>query len=76
MRWRELGGFDWIEMQCEDVVVNMEREGRKAADFLGLAWHPDRARSHKTARQKVLSAPTYHDVRQLVYNRAIGRWQR
>jgi tetratricopeptide (TPR) repeat protein len=76
LRMRELGGFDWIETRYEDVVLNMAEEGRKATEFLGLPWHPNQARYHETARQKVLYAPTYHDVTQPVYNRAVGRWQR
>jgi hypothetical protein len=76
LRMRELSGFDWIETRYEDVVLNMEQEGRKATEFLGLPWHSNQARFHETARQKVLYAPTYHDVTQPVYNRAIGRWER
>jgi tetratricopeptide (TPR) repeat protein len=76
LRMRELGGFDWIETRYEDVVLNMKEEGRKATEFLGLAWHPNQERYHETARQKVLYAPTYHDVTQPVYRRAVGRWQR
>ncbi len=76
LRLRELGGFDWIETRYEDVVLNMAEEGRKATEFLGLPWHPDQARYHETARRKVLFAPTYHDVTQPVYKRAVGRWQR
>ena len=76
LRMRELGGFDWIETRYEDVVLNMAEEGRKATEFLGLPWHPDQARYHETARRKVLFAPTYHDVTQPVYKRAVGRWQR
>ncbi len=75
LRMRELGGFDWIETCYEDVVLNMEKEGRKATEFLGLPWHPNQARFHETARQKVLYAPTYHDVTQPVYARAVGRWE-
>jgi len=76
LRMRELGDFDWIETRYEDIVVNMEKEGRRATEFLGLTWHPNQARFHETARQKVLYAPTYHDVTQPVYNRAVGRWER
>ena len=75
LRLRELGGFDWIETRYEDVVLNTEQEGRKATEFLRLTWHPNQARSHETARKKVLYAPTYHDVTQPVYNRAVGRWR-
>jgi hypothetical protein len=76
LRMRELGGFDWIESRYEDVVENLEVEGRKVTEFLGLTWHPDQARYHETARRKVLYAPTYHDVTQPVYKRAVGRWER
>jgi tetratricopeptide (TPR) repeat protein len=76
LRLREIGGFEWIESRYEDVVADLETEGRKVTEFLGLTWHPDQARYHETARRKVLYAPTYHDVTQPVYKRAIGRWER
>ena len=75
LRVRELGGFDWIESRYEDVVADLETEGRKVTEFLGLQWHADQARSYETARRKVLYAPTYHDVTQPVYQRAMGRWE-
>lgn len=76
LRLRDLGGFDWIETRYEDVVANLEGEGRKVTEFLGLAWHADQARYYEAARRKFLFAPTYHDVTQPVYRRAVGRWQR
>ena len=76
LRMKELGGFDWIETRYEDVVADVAAEGRKATEFLGLRWHTDQERYFETARRKVLYAPTYHDVTQPVYNRAIGRWER
>jgi hypothetical protein len=76
LRIRELGGFDWIESRYEDVVANVEAEGRRVTEFLGLTWHPEQARYYETARRKVLFAPTYHDVTQPVYKRAVGRWAR
>ena len=76
LRMRELGGFNWIESRYEDVVKDLESEGRKVTEFLGLAWHPDQVRFYETARRKVLFAPTYHDVTQPVYQRAVGRWER
>lgn len=76
LRMRELGGFDWIESRYEDVVANVEAEGKRVTVFLGLTWHPDQARYYETARKKFLFAPTYHDVTQPVYKRAVGRWER
>ena len=76
LRMKEIGGFDWIETRYEDVVGSLDTEGRKVTSFLGLDWHPDQGRYHETARRKVLYAPTYHDVTQPVYRRAVGRWSR
>lgn len=76
LRLREMSGFDWLESRYEDVVTNLEKEGQKVTQFLGLKWHPNQARYHETARRKVLFAPTYHDVTQPVYTRAVGRWER
>jgi hypothetical protein len=76
LRMRELGGFDWIETRYEDVVNDLAGEGRRATEFLGRTWHEQQARYHETARRKFLFAPTYHDVTQPVYRRAMGRWER
>jgi len=76
LRLRELGGFGWLESRYEDVVADLATEGRKVTEFIGLSWHPDQARYFETARRKVLYAPTYHDVTQPVYQRAVGRWVR
>ena len=60
----------------EDVVANLEPQGRRVTEFLGLSWHPDQARYYETAKRKLLFAPTYRDVTQPVYKRAVGRWER
>jgi tetratricopeptide (TPR) repeat protein len=75
LRMRELGGFDWIETRYEDVVGNLEGEGRRVMRFLGLEWHEAQATYYETARRKFLNAPTYNEVTKPVYNRAVGRWQ-
>lgn len=76
LRMRDLGGFDWMETRYEDVVSNMENEGRRVTEFLGLSWHPNQINFFESARRKVLYAPTYHDVTQPVYKDAVGRWER
>ena len=75
LRMRELGGFDWIETRYEDVVANLEAEGRRVTEFLGLPWHPDQASFHETAQRKVVFAPTYNEVTKPVHNRAVKRWE-
>jgi len=75
LRLRELGGFDWIETRYEDVVNNLEAEGKRVTHFLGLQWNDAQAKYHEKARSKFVFAPTYHDVTKPVYKNAIGRWE-
>lgn len=75
LRFRELGGFDWIETRYEDIVGNLESEGRRVTEFLGLSWHHQQANYYESARKEFVFAPTYNDVTQPVYQRALGRWK-
>ncbi|HXA45195.1 MAG TPA: sulfotransferase, partial [Candidatus Angelobacter sp.] len=75
LRMRELGGFAWREVRYEDIVENLEPEGRKATEFLGLSWDAAQNRYYETARRKFLFAPTHHEVRQPLYRRAVDRWK-
>jgi tetratricopeptide (TPR) repeat protein len=75
LRLRDLGGFDWMETRYEDFVNNLEAGGRRLTEFLGLPWHESQARYYEPARQKFVFAPTYHDVTQPVYRRALRRWE-
>lgn len=75
LRFRELGGFDWIETRYENVVENLEKEGRRIMSFLNMPWHENQVRYHETARHKFLNAPTYNEVTKPVHDRAVGRWK-
>jgi tetratricopeptide (TPR) repeat protein len=75
LRMRGLGGFDWIETRYEEVVGNLEAEGRRVTNFLGLPWHEAQASYHETARNKFVHAPTYSEVTKPLHHRAVGRWK-
>ncbi len=75
LRMKEMGGFDWLETRYEDVVENVEGEGRRVTEFLGLPWHAEQVKFYEAARRKFVFAPTYHDVTKPVHKRAIGRWE-
>ncbi|MGD0814519.1 MAG: sulfotransferase [Verrucomicrobiota bacterium] len=75
LRLRELDGFEWIETRYEDVVGNLEREGRRVTNFLGLPWRADQAAYYETSRRKFVHSPTYDEVTKPVYTRAVKRWE-
>lgn len=75
LRVRELGGFDWAEIRYEDVVADVEKEGRRVTSFLGMQWNEAQASYPETAQNNFVTAPTYSDVTKPVYKRGVGRWQ-
>jgi len=75
LRMRDLGGFEWMETRYEDLVGNVESEGRQVTEFLGLSWHPQQAAFQAANHKKFVFSPTYNDVTQPVHQRAVGRWK-
>ena len=72
---REWEGFAWLETRYEDLVRDVEKEGRRVTEFLGLDWHEDQARFYEKNAGKQLFSPTYQDVTKPVYNRSVARWR-
>lgn len=53
----------------------MEREARRAIDFLGLPWEDSVLGYRERLATKVVGSPCYEAVSQPLYPRAIGRWK-
>jgi hypothetical protein len=64
-----------LEVRYEDMVEDLESVARKTLDFLGVAWDPCVLGFDEHARKKKVRSPTYADVTQPVYKRAVGRWR-
>jgi tetratricopeptide (TPR) repeat protein len=65
----------YLEIRYEDMVEDLETVARKTLDFLGLAWDARVLGFDEHARRKMVRSPTYADVTQPVYKRAVGRWR-
>ncbi len=63
-----------IEVRYEDMVEDLEPVARRTLDFLGVPWDARVLGFDEHARQKMVRSPTYADVTQPVYKRAVGRW--
>jgi tetratricopeptide (TPR) repeat protein len=72
---REWEGFAWLETRYEDLVADLEKEGRRVSEFLGLTWDDAQARFYEKSRQKQLYSPTYQDVTRPIYTRSVARWR-
>ena len=65
----------YLEVRYEDMVENLESVARKTLDFLDVPWDAKVLGFDEHARQKTVRSPTYADVTQPVYQRAVGRWR-
>jgi thioredoxin-like negative regulator of GroEL len=74
-RFRELACTPWLEVRYEDCVHHLEREARRALEFLGLPWDPRVLQYRDILKSKAVSSPTYEAVSQPLYTSAIGRWK-
>lgn len=63
------------EVRYEDLVVDMESTARRVLEFLGVNWDEDVLNFDEHARRKMVRSPTYADVTQKVFTRAVGRWR-
>jgi hypothetical protein len=73
-RFRETACSPWIEIRYEDCVTQLEREARRALEFLGLPWDPQVLQYRERLKSKAVASPTYEAVSQPLYTSAIGRW--
>jgi tetratricopeptide (TPR) repeat protein len=65
----------FLEVRYEDMVEDLASVARKSLEFLGVTWDAKVLGFDEHARQKTVRSPTYADVTQPVYKRAVGRWR-
>jgi hypothetical protein len=76
--WRKLRekiASPWLEVRYEDTVHNLDKEARRALEFLDLPWEPGVLQYRDRLKDKAVASPTYEAVSQPLYTRAIGRWK-
>jgi tetratricopeptide (TPR) repeat protein len=62
-----------LDVRYEDVVADLETQARRIIAHCGLSWHDDCLSFHKTDRPVRTASAT--QVRQPIYNGAVGRWR-
>jgi tetratricopeptide (TPR) repeat protein len=75
LKLREIVRPSWLEVRYEHCVLHLEREARRALEFLELPWDPQVLAYRDRLKTKAVSSPTYEAVSQPLYTSAIGRWK-
>jgi hypothetical protein len=76
LKYREMIEVPWCEIRYEDTVADAEKQARRALDTLSLPWD-DQVLNYRRRLldAKRVTSPTYADVAEPIYTRAIGRWK-
>ena len=72
--WRTVLRVPILDMQYETMVADPEQSARKLVEFCGLDWDDRCLRFYETGR--VVSTPSYDQVRQPIYKKSVARWKR
>jgi tetratricopeptide (TPR) repeat protein len=76
--WRQQSAFlelDCFDYRYENLVADPGSVARDVLKFLGLPWQEDVLDYHTRSRERLVKTPSYQDVREAVYSRAVKRWQ-
>ncbi len=66
----------WLEIRYEDLLRDLPGEAQRALAFLGLPWEEGVLHYRERVAEKVVHTPSYLAVKEPLYTRAVGRWQR
>ena len=75
LKLREMIPSRWLEVRYEDCVAGLEKESRRALQFLCLPWDSSVLQYRERLKAKAVSSPTYEAVSKPLYTSAIGRWK-
>lgn len=68
-------GLKYVEVKYEDLVKDPAGQLRKVLETAGEPWSDAVLKHHEPARRRYVTTPSYADVGQPVYTRAVGRWK-
>ena len=64
----------YLELRYEETINDFENSFRKVFALLDLQWSPEVSAFHEKAKGRYISTPSFADVAQPIYSRALARW--
>ncbi len=68
-------GRDFVEVRYEGMVADLGAQVRRVLAYLELPWTDEVLSYQERAKERPATSPTYADVTQPVYTRAVARWK-
>jgi len=73
--YRNVLPLEWYQYRYEDLVYDFDVTTRSLFEFLDLECPVDAGDFHLSAKNRLISTPSYQDVTTPVYHRSVGRWK-
>ncbi len=71
--WRQTLSVPILDVRYEQTVAEAEQSARRIVAFCGLDWDDRCLRFHESGR--LVSTPSYDQVRQPIYTKSVARWK-
>jgi tetratricopeptide (TPR) repeat protein len=71
--WKTSLRIPILEVGYEDLTSNLETVSRNLTDFCGVEWDENCLNFHQSGR--IVTTPSYEQVRQPIYTKSVGRWK-
>ncbi len=75
LKFREILPNPWLETRYEGIVDDLEREARRAIDFLKLPWDDCVLNYRDRLHDRPANSPSYAEVAEPLSRSRVGRWQ-
>ena len=72
---RETLAIPWHEYRYEDLISDKTSTVDGVLEFIGLDRHPTMESYREVVASQEVATPSYRDVAEPIYNRAVGRWR-
>lgn len=72
---REVHALSCVTLRYEALVADLRGSMHDVLAFLGLEWQPGMQEFQRGARARTISTPSYAEVVEPLYARAVGRWR-
>jgi len=75
LQCRSVLPLQFIQFRYEDLIEDLGGEAKRLLHFLGLEWEEGLLDYQETARERLIKTPSYEQVVQPLYKKAIDRWR-
>jgi len=72
---RPLLSIKYLEVHYEDLVYDLEGSTRTLIEHIGGEWNDSVLRFFEQSGKRTVRTPSYSDISQPIFNRAVGRWR-